>query len=143
MPIAEFSDFCWNEILDSIHNGVVVVNRQGIIVVINKAAAELVNYSQAEALGTRVDVVIPSTKLLDIMDTGKAEYNCHLEIADRVVISNRSPIRKGDVVIGAVGIFQDVSDFEAISQKYDIVKAINKELDDIIESLEDVIVDAD
>ncbi|MCX5822154.1 MAG: sigma 54-interacting transcriptional regulator [Deltaproteobacteria bacterium] len=140
MPIAEFSDFCWNEILDSIHNGVVVVNRQGIIVVINKAAAELVNYSQAEALGTRVDVVIPNTKLLDIMDTGQAEYNCHLEIANRVVISNRSPIRKGNAIIGAVGIFQDVFDFEAISQQLDIVKEINKELDAIIESVDDGIV---
>jgi transcriptional regulator with PAS, ATPase and Fis domain len=39
MPVSEFRDY-WNEILDSIHNGVIVVNRQGLIVVINKAAAE-------------------------------------------------------------------------------------------------------
>ncbi|MBU2054306.1 MAG: sigma 54-interacting transcriptional regulator [Proteobacteria bacterium] len=143
MTISEFSDYYLNEILDSIHNGVIVVNRQGLIVVINKAAAELVNYPQEKALGTRVDIVVPSTKLLDIMDTGQAEYNCHLEIANRVVISNRSPIRKGDVIIGAVAIFQDVSDFEAISQQHDIVKEINKELDAIIESLDDGIVVAD
>jgi len=143
MPISEFGNDYLNEILDSIHNGVMVVNRQGLIVVINKAAAELVNYPQEKALGTRVDIVVPNTKLLDIMDTGKAEYNCHLQIANRVVISNRSPIRKGDVVIGAVGIFQDVSDFEAISEQLDIVKEINKELDAIIESLDDGIVVAD
>ena len=143
MPISEFGNDYLNEILDSIHNGVMVVNRQGLIVVINKAASELVNYPQEKALGTRVDIVVPNTKLLDIMDTGKAEYNCHLEIASRVVISNRSPIRKGDVVIGAVGIFQDVSDFEAISEQLDIVKEINKELDAIIESLDDGIVVAD
>jgi PAS domain S-box-containing protein len=143
MPVSEFGNDYLNEILDSIHNGVMVVNRQGLIVVINKAAAELVNYPQEKALGTRVDIVVPNTKLLDIMDTGKAEYNCHLQIASRVVISNRSPIRKGDVVIGAVGIFQDVSDFEAISEQLDIVKEINKELDAIIESLDDGIVVAD
>lgn len=83
----------------------------------------MVNYSHAEALGTRVDFVIPNTKLLDIMDTGQAEYNCHLEIANRVVISNRSPIRKGNAIIGAVGIFQDVFDFEAISQQLDSVNS--------------------
>lgn len=143
MPISEFSAFGLEEILDSIHNGVVVVNRQGIIVLINKAAAKLINCSQSEALGTRVDVVIPNTKLLEIMDTGQAEHNCHLEIAHRVVISNRSPIRKGDLIIGAVGIFQDVSDFEMISQQLDVVKEINKELDAIIESLDDGIVVAD
>jgi PAS domain S-box-containing protein len=143
MPASEFSDCYLNEILDSIHNGVIVVNRQGLIVVINKAAAELVNYSQEKALGTRVDIVVPSTRLLDIMDTGQAEYNCHLEMANRIVISNRSPIRKGGVIIGAVAIFQDVSDFEEISQKYDVVKEINKELDAIIESLDDGIVVAD
>jgi PAS domain S-box-containing protein/TyrR family helix-turn-helix protein len=143
MPTSEFSDYYLNEILDSIHNGVIVVNRQGLIVVINKAAAELVNYSQEKALGTRVDIVVPSTRLLDIMDTGQAEYNCHLEMANRIVISNRSPIRKGGIIIGAVAIFQDVSDFEEISQKYDVVKEINKELDAIIESLDDGIVVAD
>ncbi|MDP1990039.1 MAG: PAS domain-containing protein, partial [Syntrophales bacterium] len=143
MPTSEFSDYYLNEILDSIHNGVIVVNRQGLIVVINKAAAELINYSQEKALGTRVDIIVPSTRLLDIMDTGQAEYSCRLEIADRIVITNRSPIRKGGVIIGAVAIFQDVSDFEEISQKYDVVKEINKELDAIIESLDDGIVVAD
>ena len=143
MPTSEFSDYHLNEILDSIHNGVIVVNRQGLIVVINKAAAELANCSQEKALGTRVDIVIPSTKLLDIMDTGQAEYNCRLEMANRVVITNRSPIRKAGVIIGAVAIFQDVSDFEEISQKYDVVKEINKELDAIIEALDDGIVVAD
>jgi len=143
MPISEFSSYYLDEILDSIHNGVIVVNRQGMIVAINKAAAELVNYPQEKALGTRVDIVVPSTKLLDVMDTGQPEYNCNLEIANRVVITNRSPIKKGNVIIGAVAIFQDVSDFEAISQQYDIVKEINKELDAIIESLDDGIVVAD
>ncbi len=143
MPISEFRDYYLNEILDSIHNGVIVVNRQGLIVVINKAAAELVNYSQEKALGTRVDIVVPNTKLLDIMDTGQAEHNCHLEIANRIVITNRSPIRKGEAIIGAVGIFQDVSEFETLSQQYDMVKEINKELDAIIESLDDGIVVAD
>jgi PAS domain S-box-containing protein len=140
MPISELSDYYLNEILDSIHNGVIVVNREGLIVVMNKAAAELVNYSQEKALGTRVDIIVPNTKLLDIMNTGQAEYNCHLEIGNRVVISNRSPIRKGEVIIGAVGIFQDVSDFETICQQYDIAKEINKELDAIIESIDDGIV---
>jgi len=143
MPTSEFSGYHLNEILDSIHNGVIVVNRQGLIVVINKAAAELANCSQEKALGTRVDILIPSTKLLDIMDTGQAEYNCRLEMAERVVITNRSPIRKAGVIIGAVAVFQAVSDFEEISQKYDVAKEINKELDAIIEALDDGIVVAD
>jgi PAS domain S-box-containing protein len=143
VPHLEFSDFHWNEILNSIHNGVIVVNRQGLIVAMNNAAEELVSYSREKALGIRVDIVVPNTKLIDIMDSGQAEYNCRLDIADRVVISNRSPIRKGDQIIGAVGIFQDVSDFEAISQQLDVVKEVNKELDAIIESLDDGIVVAD
>ncbi|MHB8908216.1 MAG: sigma-54 interaction domain-containing protein [Syntrophales bacterium] len=142
MPVSEFMDY-WSEILDSIHNGVIVVNRQGLIVVINEAAAELVSYPREKAIGTRVDIVVPNTKLLDIMDSGEAESNCRLEIANRTVISNRSPIRKGDIIIGAVGIFQDVSDFEATSQQLDVVKEMNKELDAVIESLDDGIVVAD
>jgi PAS domain S-box-containing protein len=61
VPHLEFSDFHWNEILNSIHNGVIVVNRQGLIVAMNNAAEELVSYSREKALGIRVDIVVPNT----------------------------------------------------------------------------------
>lgn len=125
------------------HNGVIVVNRQGLIVLINRAAAEILHYSPETALGTMVDVIIPNTKLLEVMESGEAEYNCYLEVANKVIISNRSPIRRGDTIIGAVGVFQDISDIDKLSHRLDLVKEVNKELDGIIEALDDGIVVSD
>ncbi len=140
MLISEFKDNYWNEILDSMHNGVIVINREGLIVVVNQAAAEMMNYPKQKALGIRIDIAMPNTKLLNVMETGLVEYNQRMEIANRVIISNRGPIKKGNVIIGAVAVFQDISDFEALSDQLDTVKTINKELDAIIESLDDGIV---
>lgn len=130
----------WREILDSAHNGIVAVNREGEIIVLNKAAAELVTFSQEEAMGKRIEEVIPNTRLPEIMENGIPEQGQRLEIRDNVVISNRSPIWRGEEIIGAVGVFQDISDFETLSNELDVVKNINKDLDAVIESVDDGIV---
>lgn len=140
MPISEFKDNYWDEILDSMHNGVIVVNRAGLIVVLNKAAAEMINYPKEKAMGIRIDIAMPNTQLLNVMETGQVEYNQRMELDNHVIISNRGPIKKGELIIGAVAVFQDISDFEALSHQLDTVKTINKELDAIIESLDDGIV---
>ncbi|MDA8212902.1 MAG: sigma 54-interacting transcriptional regulator [Clostridia bacterium] len=143
MPYPELEITYWREILDSTHNGIIAINRAGQIVVFNKAASQIMDYPQDHALGKRVDKVIPNTKLLEVMESGRAELSQRMTIRNRVIISNRSPIRRGKETIGAVGVFQDISDFEELSHQLDTVKAMNKELDAIIESVDDGIVVAD
>ncbi len=133
----------WQEILDSAHNGVIAVNREGMIIVFNKAASELVGVLQDEAIGRRVDEVIPSTRLFEVMNCGNPENGQRMVIGERTVISNRSPIWRRGEIIGAVGVFQDISDYDALSLQLDVVKNANKDLDAVIESVDDGIVVAD
>lgn len=142
MPLElEFGE--WREILDAAHNGIIAVNREGLIIVLNRAAAEIVGFPQEEALGKRVEEVIPNTRLLDVMESGIPEQGQRMAIRDRVIISNRSPIRRNGEIVGAVGVFQDISDFENLSNQLDVVKNMNKDLDAVIESVDDGIVVAD
>ncbi|MHB1654037.1 MAG: sigma-54 interaction domain-containing protein [Desulfitobacteriaceae bacterium] len=133
----------WREILDSAHNGIIAVNREGRVVVFNKAASELVGFPQGEALGERIEGVIPNTRLLEVMESGNPEQGQRLSIGNRVIISNRSPIWRNNEIAGAVGVFQDISDFETLSSELDTVRNINKNLDAVIESVDDGIVVAD
>lgn len=128
------------EVFDSIYNGVVAVDQQGVIKLFNEAAAKIMGVPKDEAIGRRVEEVIPTTGLLDILKTGKAENNQKMHLGTSEIISNRGPIFKDGIIVGAVGVFQDISDFEALSLELDNVKEINNDLDAIIESVADGIV---
>lgn len=131
------------EILDAAHNAIVAINREGRIIVFNKAAADIVDFPQEEALGLRADEVIPNTKLLDVLETGIGAQGQRMAVGGRIILSNRSPILRDQEIVGAVGVFQDISELEAISHKLDTMNAMNRELDAIIESVADGIVVAD
>lgn len=133
----------WREILDFTPNGIVAINREGRIILFNKAAAQIIGFSQEQVLGKRVDDVVPNTKLLEIMETGRVEHNQRMVVNNHVIFSSRSPIKRGEEIVGAVGIFQDISELEELSHQLDTVKEINKELEAVIESVDDGIVVAD
>ena len=128
------------EIFDSIYNGVVAIDQQGIIKLFNEAAAKIMGVEKEETIGRRVEEVIPNTSLLEILKTGKAENNQKMHLGNCEIISNRGPICKDGKIVGAIGVFQDISDFEALSLELDNVKEINNDLDAIIESVADGIV---
>nr|WP_282434564.1 sigma 54-interacting transcriptional regulator [Desulfitobacterium hafniense] len=125
---------------DSIYNGVVAIDQQGIIKLFNEAAAKIMGVAKEETIGRRVEEVIPNTSLLEILKTGKAENNQKMHLGNCEIISNRGPICKDGKIVGAIGVFQDISDFEALSLELDNVKEINNDLDAIIESVADGIV---
>lgn len=133
----------WAEIIESMYNGIVAIDRQGIIILFNKAAAEMLEVKQAEVIGRKIDEVIPTTGLLEVVNTGKLESNQKMLFGNRTIISNRSPILSNDIIIGAMGVFQDISDYEKLSLELNSVKEVYHNFDAVIESVDDGIVVAD
>jgi len=136
-------DWHWQEIFESIHNGVIAINRNKEVIVFNRAASLVLNIPQAQVIGAQIDRVISNTKLVQVMKNGIEEHNQRMEINGIEIISNRSPIRRGNEIIGAVAIFQDISKLVVLYHQLNTFKKINKSLDAVIESLDDGIVVAD
>ncbi|MDR1321768.1 MAG: sigma 54-interacting transcriptional regulator [Gracilibacteraceae bacterium] len=133
--------FLWEkEILDSMHNGVVAIDARGIIRIFNKSAADMAHVDREEVLGKKIIEVIPTTGLPEILRTQKQELNQMMVFGDVAVISNRSPIFRDGVITGAVGVFQNISNFKALSYELPYVKEMNRELEAIFESVADGIV---
>lgn len=125
-------------VLNAANAGIVSINSDGIITTFNHAAEGITRRTRKEAIGKFLaDVVIP-TGLLEILETGKPKFDERLpvkySIGTRVYMSNRSPIVEDGKVVGAVGIFQDISEIEFISNELESVKELNKELKALIES---------
>jgi PAS domain S-box-containing protein len=123
------------EVLDSVYNGIVATDIHGKITLINKSAARVAGRPEEELLGEKIENVFPETGLREILKTGQNQPHMKMEFRGKTLLSNRSPIydRLGRLV-GAIGVFQDISELEKVSQKLQEEKILAQELQEIIES---------
>lgn len=126
----------YDAIFDSAHNGILSIDAHGSITSINPPALKMAKTTKAKSVGRFLSDVVLPTGLLDVVRTGRGHTEKYLA-GNRIYISNRSPIIENDKVIGAVGVFQDISEIEFISNELETVKKIVNELNTVIESSSD------
>lgn len=130
-------------IIDSTYNGIIAIDNQNRIILMNKAAAQFTGWSIADAIDADIEQVVPETGLPEVIKTEQPVFGTKMNINGYKVVSNRSPIYEEDRLIGAVGVFQDISALETISQELEHTQNLNKQLDAIIDSCHDAIVVSD
>jgi PAS domain S-box-containing protein len=130
-------------VLNSMYNGVVAINTECIVTMFNHAAEAITGQSAANAIGRPVDDVMPNTGLRRVLETGNPELNQKQNLGSCQILTNRSPILKGNKVVGAVAIFQDITQFEAIAAELEEVKSLKSTLESALESFFENIVIVD
>ncbi|GAW92682.1 sigma-54 interaction domain-containing protein [Calderihabitans maritimus] len=115
-------------ILDLAYEGMVVVNREGRITMLNQAFATLLGVTPEETIGKPIDQVVPNLRLPVVLETGKGEIGDIERIGDRDAVTMEVPIVKDGQVVGAVAkiMFRDVEELNALAQR---VNALCAELD--------------
>jgi PAS domain S-box-containing protein/TyrR family helix-turn-helix protein len=121
-------------IINAAHNLIVSIDEKGMIKVWNESAERLLGRRAADVIGKSILEILPTSDLMDIVETGRIEPLKKVELNDHFFISNRSPIIKDGKIIGAVAVLQDISEVEEISRELLYVKELNEELDAIVES---------
>ncbi len=139
--MTEAPDF--STIFDAAYNSIIVVNKELIIVAVNKAAARLLGCSQPALIGQRIESVIPNTRLPEVIRAGIAIRGECMNLAGQQVVTNRTPIWQAGEITGAIAEFQDYSAVADLASQLDSVKAMNKELECLIEAVDDGIVVSD
>ena len=131
-------------ILDSLVVGVIAIDLDGAITVFNEAASRLMDVPKEQALGRHLLTVIPNAGLVNVLRTGEPEMGRTQLIGQRTVLTNRSPIVHRGVMIGAVSLFQDITEMEKISRELDSTKTIVRTLEEILSGAGEwmVVVDA-
>ena len=130
-------------VIDSTYNGIIAINSDNRIILMNKAAVEYTGWKGEDALNKDIEKVIPETGLPDVIKNGQSVFGQKMNINGYRMVTNRSPIYKGGKLMGAVGVFQDISALETVSQELELTQNLNKELHAIIDSCHDAIVVAD
>lgn len=129
-----------NTALDSTSNGIIVINNKLEICFFNKAAKELLEIEDITILGKSILEVFPSSTLPYTIETGKIEKGKTVSQNGKRMISNRAPIIYENKIIGAVAIFQDITDYNNLLERLDEQKNVSDILNTILETVYDGIV---
>ncbi|WP_156424321.1 sigma 54-interacting transcriptional regulator [Bacillus sp. FJAT-27445] len=128
-------------IFNSTDDGMVVINKKGIVTLLNRRASEMINYSPNKAVGKHIWEVIPSSRLTIVMETGRIEANQEMVLGNGAkIITTRIPIiDESGGLIGAFAVFKDISEVVRLAEEITNLKEIQTMLEAIIQSSDDAI----
>ena len=131
-------------VLNSASNGVMAINSAGIVTIFNPAAQLITGMKAENVVGRSVDdVMANSTGLMSVLETGIVQMNLKIQFGSSQIITKRSPIIKNNKIVGAVAIFQDVTELQKVASELEEVKNLKSTLDSIVNSIFDCIVVVD
>ena len=96
-------------ILDSVYDGIIAVDAEGKVEIMNPAAERMLNINAGQAIGCQANLVIPNSRLNEVLHTGKAEIGELQDMGNVHIVTNRVPIKDETEIMGAVATFQDAS----------------------------------
>ncbi|TCL39203.1 PAS domain S-box-containing protein [Anaerospora hongkongensis] len=144
--LSEDATFLAEEILAVINstcNGVIAINAEGIITLFNHAAEHITGIKAAHSVGRCIDDVIPGSGLRQVLKMGSGITNQQHVVGSCKVLTNLSPIRKGNKILGAVNVFQDITELQSVAAELESVKDLKSILESVVESLFEGIVVVD
>jgi PAS domain S-box-containing protein len=105
-------------IIDSVRDGIIATDNQGIVAVFNSASEKIVGLDRREALGRPVGEVFPEMRLPDVLKTQRPEIGDIQRLKnDRMISFNLMPVVVDGSVEGAVATYQDITEVQRLEQK--------------------------
>ncbi|MDR5885925.1 sensor histidine kinase [Vreelandella janggokensis] len=104
-------------ILQSIHEGILAVNREGQITLVNQQARWFLGLADEHILlGQPIREVVPNSRLQEVLKYGQQEFDQQMWLGDHPVVVNRVPIVHEGEIEGAVATFRSRREIVDLSQ---------------------------
>ncbi|MEH7547818.1 MULTISPECIES: sensor histidine kinase [Bacillaceae] len=117
-------------ILESVKEGIVAVNLDGTITMVNQKAINMLRVSNEKVvLGENILDISPYSPFLEIIEHGKAVFDKEFYINDESFIANYLPIKdEKENIIGWVSSFRSKSEMYRLTQELSQVKQYSEAL---------------
>ncbi|MCZ2260123.1 sigma 54-interacting transcriptional regulator [Sporosarcina sp. G11-34] len=128
-------------VFDSIEEGMIGINEAGRINFFNRSASKMIGVPIKEVVGKPISKVVPSTRLLSVLNSGKSELNKELVLGNGLkIVTSRYPLLdyKGRKV-GAFAVFKDITEVVALAEEITDLEKVKTMLEAIIYSSNDAI----
>lgn len=127
------SDPTWNSkaslVIESLQEGLIVIDQDLVIRAFNHAAERLTGRSAAERIGQKAQVMsVEDSPIFEVLRTGKPLYNVEQQLQDgRTFLLNFVPIVEDGEVTGAIQSFTDITPWKEMQRQ---LVAAKEELDE-------------
>ena len=115
-------------LLESIREGIIAINEKGEVTVMNQQASQILGFTPEEALGKPIEMMLPETRMLEVLKTGKGEHDQEMLIQEEEVIVNRVPILEHENVSGVVSSFRRAQDIDRLVQELTSIREYSQAL---------------
>ncbi|WP_087971631.1 sigma 54-interacting transcriptional regulator [Oceanobacillus rekensis] len=128
-------------LLNHIHDGMIVINKNGLVLFINKSAERILGKTRNKFQGRKITELIETSRLPHVLQTQRKEVNQRLELGNRKkVISTRIPIINDmGKLVGAFAVFKDITEVMQLAEENTDLNEIKTLLEAIIKSSDEAI----
>lgn len=131
--IIEENTIANEQIINNIPIGIIVIDSNCHIVKINQYALNLIYSSEKKVYGKYIKDIIPTSELPSVVENKSHQIGQIQHINDNITITNSAPILgKNNEILGAISIFQDISEVIGIEE-------LNEKFIKILEASHDLI----
>ena len=115
------------DLFDYTYDGLVVIDKDGMVQMLNRPYAEFLGVDQESSIGKHVTEVIENTRMHIVAQTGKEEVAQLQKINGNYMIATRVPIIKDGKIVGVVGkvLFKNLEQLNSLTKR---VQSLEKEL---------------
>ena len=116
-------------IIESIREGIVAIDRDARVTVVNRVAIESLGKQQEdEVIGQHISQVLPGAKLSRILTGGKQRIDQELNVGEATMIINTVPMLDKGTIIGAVASFRRKDELDILAKQLSQVKEYSEML---------------
>ncbi len=110
-------------IIESIREGIVAIDREAHVTVVNRVAIEsLEKTCEEDIIGQHIREVLPGAKLSRVLNGGQQHYDQEFEVSGITMIINTVPMLEKGQVIGAVASFRRKDELDILAKQLSQVK---------------------
>jgi PAS domain S-box-containing protein len=112
-------------IMDTIFDCIIVVDKHGVISMMNQAYCELLGVTPEQVIGRHVTEILENSRMHIVAQSGKAEICDLWRVRGQDCVVTRKPIIKDGEVVGAVAkiVFRDVKDLKLLAKKFSTLQS--------------------
>jgi transcriptional regulator with PAS, ATPase and Fis domain len=116
--LIEESTIANEQILQNLPLGIIVIDANNNITSVNEYILNLLEKNANEVLGIGIRDILPDSELPEVLIHKKKSSGKIMDINNNIVIATRSPIFLGSKAIGAIGVYQDISELAKKLENY-------------------------
>lgn len=104
------------EVLDTLEEGILAVDRQGNCIQLNASAKRILYRQDGQTDGQEITDFIRK-HLMDVLSSRIPERNCELEINDKAILMDKIPIIEQGNQVGAVCLLKNKTELQSLAEQ--------------------------